>query len=105
VNQLLVLDSRDDRRELHGLLHRLPPKRRLEFLEWCCKQVPPAAKLPVPAVWKMRATVEQAYRCEKANEVLSNEIYCDLLQLFNVYHLDAMKTALELTALVRRLRV
>ncbi len=107
VSQILVLDNVDDRRELHSLLHRLPPAQRLAFLKYCCSQVPKtnSNRLPEPAVWKMRATMEMAYRCEKASEVLTNEIYCDILTLFNSFSLDAMATATALERLVRALRV
>jgi hypothetical protein len=106
-SQLVTIDSKDDRVEIWHLLHRLPPHERVAFLQWACKQVPQNGKghLPVPSVWKMRATLDQARRCDRADRVLTNEIYCDLNQLFNTWGLDAVKTAVELTNLVRRLRV
>lgn len=107
TNQLIVLDDKDSRRELWGLIHRLPPRMRVEFLQDCCGRVATRnrMRLPVPAVWKMRATVDQAYRCDKADTVLTNEIYMDLVQLFNTYDLDALATATRLEALVKRLRL
>lgn len=104
-SQLRVLDNTDDRRELHGLLAKLPPRERVAFLERCCKNVPQGrGKLPVPAVWKMRATVEMAMRCDRADLALTNEIYCDLQSLFAEFGLDAVKTAVELERLVRKQR-
>lgn len=101
--QLLIIDTLDDRRELHGLLHRLPPRDRIRFLQTCCARVPRGSdRLPVPAVWSMRATVDQAYRDDRADLRLTNEIYADVLQLFNQYRLDAVATALLLTEWVRR---
>ena len=100
-SQLLTLDTKDDRRELHGLLGKLPPRERLRFLEWCCGSAPKGSKLPVPAVWKMRATAEEAMRCDRADLRLTNEIFCDLLSLFGQWQLDAVKTAVELERLVR----
>ena len=103
----LILDDFDSRREIHGLLHRLPPRIRIEFLAWACKQVPKnnANRLPEPAVWKMAATVDLAYRCETANLVLTNEIYSDVLQLAATFQLDLVATAKSLERLVRTLRV
>ncbi len=34
-----VLPEFDERREIGRLLKCLPPKRRLEWLAWCCEQV------------------------------------------------------------------
>ncbi len=107
MSNLLVLDTLSDRRDIYLLLHRLPPRTRFQFLEWCCKQVPqgPGCHLPVPAIWKMATTLDRAYRSEAESERLSNEVYVDLLTLFNQYALDPLKTATALEGLVRRLRV
>jgi hypothetical protein len=106
-SQLLTIDAKEDRREIWYLLHRLPPPKRVAFLQWACRQVPQNGKghLPVPSVWKMRATVEQAMRCDKADSVLTNEIYCDLLSLGANFNLDLLVAAKALESLVRRLRV
>lgn len=31
--------GRDDRQEIHTLLKLLAPRKRVEWLEWCCSQV------------------------------------------------------------------
>ena len=31
-------DNLDDRREIHELLRRLPPRRRVQWLTWACRQ-------------------------------------------------------------------
>lgn len=105
--EYLTLDDVDSRREIWHLLNRLPPQKRLDFLSYACRCVPKNAKghLPEPAVWKMRSSVELAGRCDKASEVLTNEVYLDLVQLAATWDLDLLATAHELTALVRRLRV
>jgi hypothetical protein len=105
--EYLTLDDVDSRRQLHGLIHRLPPRERVAFLKWACTQVPKDGKghLPEPAVWKMRATLEQSHRCDRADLALTNEVYGDLLTLAVNFQLDLVKCALALEQLVRRLRV
>lgn len=104
--QITLDDTLDSRRELHRLLSKLPPRDRIKFLEFCCASVPQNEKghLPVPRVGKMRATVEMAYKCDRASDVLTNEIYCDLLVLATQYKLDLLKTAKALEQLVRQRR-
>lgn len=104
-SQLFVLDTRDDRIAVWHLLHRLPPRDRIGFLKWACTQVPQNAKghLPVPHVRGMRATCDQAYRCDSADRALTNECYADILILFSQWNLDAMKTAVALEARVKYL--
>ncbi len=107
MSQLLTLDTKEDRREVWHLLHRLPPKVRVRFLEWCCKQVPqgPGCHLPVPAIWKMATTLDRAYRSDEEDTRLTNEVFMDVVQLWSTYSLDPLKTAMALENLVRRLRV
>lgn len=64
----LQLDTLDDRREIHQLLARLSPSRRLAFLRWCCR----SAKLPNSRV---RPTVPPNH---SGNAM---EIYFDLFAL------------------------
>ena len=103
----LTLDTLSDRREIHALLHRLPPQRRVAFLKWACTQVPRnnENRLPEPAVWKMAATVDMAGRCDRADLALSNEIYADLLSLAAQFQLDLVTVATSLERLVKALRV
>lgn len=102
--QLLVLDTRDDRTEVWHLLHRLPPRDRVRFLVHACGMCPASAAghIPAPLVWDMRTTAEQAYRCDRADVRLTNEVFADLLTCFAQWHLDAARTALALTEWVRR---
>ncbi len=99
---LLVLDTKDDRREIHGLLHHLPPRDRIGFLVACCHRCPPQRVMPHPVVTGMLATLAQAYRCDRADGALTNEVYADLLNLMNVYRLDAAATTLLLVEWVKR---
>ncbi len=107
MSNLLILDTKEDRREVFHLLHRLPPRTRIAFLQWACKQVPqgPGCHLPVPAIWKMATTLDRAYRNDAEDVRLSSEVWLDLLSLYSTYGLDPLKTAMALESLVRRLRV
>jgi hypothetical protein len=105
--EYLTLDTRSDRKEIHGLLARLPPEKRVAFLQWACRQVPKTNdnKLPEPAVWKMWATADLARRCDRADLALTNEVYADVMTLSMTWNLDLVKCVLVLEQLVRRLRV
>lgn len=103
TKQLLVIDTRDDRRELHYLLSKLSPNDRIAFLTWACQQAPQGTgRLPVPCVQMMATTIEQAYRCDRADTRLTNEVYCDLLSLLNNFDVDAVKVTLELEQWLKR---
>ncbi len=104
TSQLLVLDDKDSRREVWHMLHRLSPRRRLAFLKFCCSQVPQGeGKLPIPVVSaKMAQNLDRAYRNDSEDEKVTNEVYFDLLGLFQGWELDAMKTALTLREWVRQ---
>lgn len=103
VVSAISLDTRDDRLEIHRLLHALAPRRRVAFLKYACTQCPPTNmdKLPVPVVSGWVVTLEQAYRCDRADLILTNSIYTDLLQLFATWNLDVSATVLTLREWVR----
>ncbi len=86
----ITIDTRDDRQQIYELIHRLPPKRRIEFLVWVCQQVPQNEKghLPVPVVTGLQTTCEYAYRNEDANARLSREVYIDVLSLIVQFSVD-----------------
>lgn len=96
---LLSLDTLDDRRELHTLLCKLSPRARVSFLAWCCSQV--NGKLRPVASARMGETVDLAYRCGRADDRLTNEIYGDLLSLAANYRFDLGAAAVELERRVR----
>lgn len=81
---VLRLDTLDDRREIHRLLDRLPPGRRLAFLQWCCRQVP--------------HPVNVAHRSTGS----TFEVFFDLWKLGHQYELDMDAAARRLESLVRR---
>lgn len=101
MNQLLVLDDRDSRREVWHLLHRLPPRARVAFLAHCCTLVP-KGNLPEPVVYGMREKVRAAHHDERGDVRLTNDVYGSLLQLFNDFALDAARTAVTLEEWVKR---
>jgi hypothetical protein len=72
------VDTRDDRREVHGLLVRLPPRLRISWLKWCC------TKCALPNSDK-RAVVLPTTTGQNAME-----IYFDFWSLCNEYRLDPM---------------
>lgn len=88
---LLALDTLDDRREIYHLLRRLSPRRRVAFLADCCKQVrakTPNDTGPTPSLLRMGPTIKEAYRCDRANDRLTNMIYFDVLALSSQWHFD-----------------
>jgi len=100
--QMIQFDNLDDRRELHRLLLRLPPRRKLEFLRWACQQAsltPGCTTKPQPG----HETVELARRAmqrpgdETLNERLSLEIFYDVFALASQWEfsLDAAARELE----------
>jgi hypothetical protein len=104
MNQRITLDDDlDSRREVWHLLHRLPPQARVLFLVDAAARcrADAAGRLPAPLVWKMQTTLDQARRCDRADERLTNEIYADLIVMWGNWNLDAMETTLRLVEWVR----
>jgi hypothetical protein len=85
---ILQLDTLDDRREVHQLLERLPPARRLQWLQWCCDRVtgPHGDKIKVAPHSTGGAM----------------EVFLDFWQLVNNYDLDPVPMVVRLEAAVRR---
>lgn len=98
---LLVLDTLDDRREIHSLLHRLPPPARVRFLAWACAVVPGVrGNRPLPQ--PMPEMVRDAVRCGRGDDRLTNSVYFDVLVLAAQWELDLRFAAEQLERLVRR---
>jgi len=99
---MLAYETLDDRREVYGLLARLPPADRVAFLSWCCGRVPGGAKLaPAPAPW-LAARAAAARRCDRADARLTAEVYVDFWALVNAYHLAPGPALAELARRVRK---
>jgi hypothetical protein len=77
-----------DRREVYGLLDRLPPARRVAFLRWACTQA------VGPGGHAVRVT---------SHSGTAWEAYQDLLLLEFQHGLDLGRAVERLVALVRRL--
>lgn len=102
---IVLLDTLDDRREIHALLHRLPPQGRVAFLRWCCDQVRNRKANPNPDMRRMRDRIAHAQRGNEAHDdALTNETYWDVLALGAQYGLDLRRAAVELESRVRALR-
>lgn len=103
MNPLLVIDTADDRREVHYLLTKLPPADRVAFVSWACRQAPQGpGRLPAPVQWGMGEKVERARRCDREDLKLSNECYCSLVSLINDFGVDPVKVVNVLEQVVKR---
>lgn len=92
---LLTLNTLDDRREIWTLLHRLSPSGRVAFLHWACRQVADQhGNGPHPMI--DRGMIQQAYRCDRADDRLTTAIFADLWALVGQWNLDPVKAAVEL---------
>lgn len=103
---VLVMDTRDDRRELHRLICRLSPRGRMRFLEWCCQhaQLPTGPRSPLrPRPRReMYERAELAYRDSSADERHGFEVWLDVNNLAVGWDLDLKKAGLELVERVRQ---
>lgn len=100
--QYALLDTLDDRREIHQLLAKLPPMRRIEFVRWACNQ----SVLPHSQVrpYVQRKTVDLAELARwdsSADSRLTLDLYCDLWRLSIGYTFDLDAALDELVAWVR----
>jgi hypothetical protein len=98
----LLYDTRMDRVEIRDLLNRIPPRRRVEFLAWCCCQVKPLAggQLPKPSrpTWEMAVAAE---RDDAASSALTMTIFVDLGMLAHQWDLDLDVATAKLVEVVR----
>lgn len=105
ITDVRSLDNLDDRREVHGLLAKLSPRRRYNFLAWACEQcwLPNSNVHPSPSWFRMGERVRAATRGDDEQDLaLTNEIYTDLWHLTMQYELSARVIAAALEACVRR---
>lgn len=98
---LLAVDTLDDRRELHTLLHKLHPRKRVRFVEWCCAVVArPHQSSPV--VMTGEQMVREAERCERGDDRLTNDCLMMLYSLGSQWSLNMPAAARSLEAYVRK---
>lgn len=99
---ILAIDTLDDRREWFELLLRLPPRERLRFLLWACRQTHSPKQRPVPNIPVMKTRIDAALRGdETANIALANEVRMDCCYLVIQYGLDPRKASEELERWVK----
>lgn len=95
---LLVIDTLDDRREIHLLLAKLNPRRRVLFLQWCCSRAhlagAPEARPHLSLDFAQK--IRDAYRCDRGDDRLTATIYLDLLALGAQYVFDLPAAVVEL---------
>lgn len=94
---LVSMDTKDDRREIWSCLHRLSPKDRMRFLDWCCL----SCNNVRPQYRKMKDRYEGAYRNDAYDNALTNEIYTDFWMLTCQWDLDAEYAARVLERFVK----
>lgn len=97
----LLLDTRDDRREIWHLLSLLHPIARVEFLKWCCRLAWKGPHQPIPNPLTMRQMVADAQRCDRGDQRLTSEVYRDFWTLVLDYQLDEQLCAVELQRRVK----
>lgn len=100
----LILDTLDDRREVWGMLSKLPPDARLSWLKWCCDRASGKGRKPTPDPLRTPRMVEDARRCDRGDDRLTSEVYLDFWALTFDYSLDPLPCVLELERRVRSRR-
>jgi hypothetical protein len=94
---VVVMDTKDDRRELWSLLHRLPPGARVAFLMRCCSEVRKRDKYSNgPVATGFEEMVREAQRCDRGDDRLTNEVYGQMIILSSQWGLDLYRAGLEL---------
>jgi hypothetical protein len=99
----LALDTLDDRREVWGLLHRLPPGKRVRFLQWAASQAKSILGGNKPVHTTPKALVEEAVRDygDGADVRLTTSLYTELGMLYAQWGVDPKGVAEELERRVK----
>src|SRR5688572_18686248 len=100
---VLTVDTLDDRREVHELLRKLSPARRVGFLAWCCKH----SKMnrfnePIVVARKTRELAELARWDSSADNALTVDVYMSCWSLAMQFQLDLDKALAKLVEMVRK---
>jgi uncharacterized protein YprB with RNaseH-like and TPR domain len=105
-SQLLTMDDRDTKLEIRHLLTKLSPHRRVAFLEWCGLNAARPARIVVDRKVDLPNTMQErvvaAYRSDRDDDVLTNDVLCNFWMLVAQWGLDAERAALVLEQYVRR---
>lgn len=99
----LFYDTLDDRREIYHLLHRLPPHKRIRFVDQCCH----TAKLgrhhsTIRVSHSSRLLADQARKCDRADQALTMDLYNDLWMLSTHYSFNLDNALSQLVRMVRK---
>lgn len=95
-------DNLDDRREIHHLLARLSPSRRVAFVDECCRgAVLPGSAIRPGVARKTRDLAEVARRDSSADSRLTLNLFMDLWYLHLHYRWDFDASLSRLVELVR----
>lgn len=96
-SETLLYDTRDDRRELWHLLHRVPPLWRICWLECCCQRVVlqgTTRNHPVVSQ-RMQQITEEAYQEDRSDQALTNQVYYDFWILVHQWQLQPLEALLQ----------
>jgi len=96
-------DNLDDRREIHQLLARLSPLKRVAFVDECCRNaVLPGSAIRPGVAQKTRDLAEVARRDSSADSRLTLNLFMDLWYLHLHYEWSFDSALTRLVQLVRR---
>jgi len=99
---LLIVDSLDTRKEVWNLLKRLSPKRRIDFLSWCCQRAKLKKGRSRPFVARRTRELAALARWDSgADERLHHEVWGDLWQLVQFCGVDPAAACEQLARMVR----
>ncbi len=84
----LDLDNRDDRHEIMRMLDSLHPRKRVAWLEWCCKNAVFSKTKIVPLVSKKTWQLMREVLKEGREHRLSYSIMTDFFTLLIQYNLQ-----------------
>lgn len=103
--QILAVDNRDDRTVLHRLLSKLPPRKRVHFLDWACsKAILPGSRIHPKAAPSSWALANLAMRDDSADERLTMDVFLSLVHLGIDYSVIFNELLLQLEDVVRKQR-
>lgn len=102
--RILDHDNKDDRLEVYHLLSKLPPPKRLAWLDWaCCRATLGTSQVRPVVQQKTRRLAAQARWDSAADARLTLEIFFDLWMLSINYRVDFEALLKGLERQVRRL--
>lgn len=102
MSSILHHDNRDDRREIHYLLSKLSPHKRIAWVQKCCRKATLRGSVLNPAVdIKSIRLAELAMRDDSADQKLTMDLFLDLWHLANHYNFDLEAALVDLERVVK----